>query len=129
MLFEMARTGRGEGVGTGTGIAAVAGRDSETNTLACLRVCMCGRGSGSGIGKRGGERSLKNSFDWVFEIVFYRDENKATLSYTVKPVSGDRPSSAAKAVAQDRWSLITGCIPNHVDIITTVYTYVDGTRV
>ena len=43
---------------------------------------------------------------------------------TVKPALGDRPSYPAKTVAQDRWSLITGCIQNHAGIITNVYTHV-----
>ena len=43
---------------------------------------------------------------------------------TVKPVLGDRPFSQTKAVAQDRWSFITGCTQNNVGIIMNVYTYV-----
>ena len=47
-----------------------------------------------------------------------------TIGETVKPVLGDRPSSPAKVVIQDRWSLITGCTQNHVGIIMNAYMYV-----
>ena len=49
------------------------------------------------------------------------DVNSINKCNTVKPVCLSNP---AKAVAQDRWSLITGCTQNHIGIIMNVYTYV-----
>ena len=59
---------------------------------------------------------LKRSIDEMSNILDIVD--------AIKPVFFVRPSSPAKAVAQNRWSLITGCTQNHFGIIMNVYTYV-----